>query len=328
MGEKWNAGIDLGLFKGSLNISADFFKEKRRNIFLERQNIPDVLGFNPTSQWLNMKTVVYGNLGVVDNRGFDLSVDYAKAFSKDFTISFKGTFTFARNKVLEYDEPDYQRYPNLSIVGHPIGSHLVYVADRLFIDQAEIDASPSQTALGGLEVRPGDIKYKDITDVNGETDGIINASDRVYSKYSSTPEIVYGFGPTIRYKGAAHMQLLMSGIHPFGTDISRNVLDYIADDYWSESNPNIWAKYPRLSKEDNPNNTAASTYWLRNGAFLKLKNVEVGFTHKMMRVYLRATNLFTISEFKHWDPEVGSGNGLSYPTQRVINLGIQFSFNK
>ena len=337
VGEKWNAGIDLGLFKGSLNISADFFKEKRRNIFLERQNIPDVLGFNPTSQWLNMKTVVYGNLSVVDNRGFDLSVDYAKAFSKDFTISFKGTFTFARNKVLEYDEPDYQRYPNLSIVGHPIGSHLVYVADRLFIDQAEIDASPSQTALGGLEVRPGDIKYKDITDVNGETDGIINASDRVYSKYSSTPEIVYGFGPTIRYKkwdfsfffqGAAHVQLLMSGIHPFGTDISRNVLDYIADDYWSESNPNIWAKYPRLSKEDNPNNTAASTYWLRNGAFLKLKNVEVGFTHKMMRVYLRATNLFTISEFKHWDPEVGSGNGLSYPTQRVINLGIQFSFNK
>ena len=120
----------------------------------------------------------------------------------------------------------------------------------------------------------------------------------------------------------------MSGIHPFGTDISLNVLDYIDDDYWSESNPNIWAKYPRLSKEDNPNNTAASTYWLRNGAFLKLKNVEVGFTHKMMRVYLRATNLFTISEFKHWDPEVGSGNGLSYPTQRVINLGIQFSFNK
>lgn len=338
VGEKWNAGLDLGLFKGSLNISADFFKEKRRNIFLERQNVPDVLGFSPTSQWLNMKTVVYGNLGVVDNRGFDLSVDYFKAFSKDFTISFKGTFTFAKNKVLDFDEPEYQKYPNLSIVGHPIGAHLVYEADRLFIDQAEIDASPSQTALGGLQVRPGDIKYKDIPDVDGNVDGMINASDRVYSKYSDTPQIVYGFGPTIKYKkwdfsfffqGAARVQLRMYGIHPFGTDISRNVLEYIADDYWSEgATPNIYARYPRLSKEANPNNTATSTYWLRNGAFLKLKNVELGFNHKMMRIYLRATNLFAISDFKYWDPEQGSGNGLGYPTQRVVSLGLQFSFNK
>lgn len=338
VGEKWNAGIDLGLFKGSLNISADFFKEERRNIFLERQNVPDVLGFSPSSQWLNMKTVVYGNLGVVDNRGFDISVDYSKTYSPDFSISFKGTFTFAKNKVLAYDEPEYQKYPNLSIVGHPIGAHLIYEADRLFIDQAEIDASASQTALGGLQVRPGDIKYKDIPDVDGNLDGVINASDRVYSKYSDTPQIVYGFGPTIKYKkwdfsfffqGAARVQLRMYGIHPFGTNISRNVQRYIADDYWSEgNNPNIYAKYPRLSKEDNPNNTVESSFWLRNGAFLKLKNVELGFNHKMMRVYLRATNLFTVSEFKYWDPEQGSGNGLGYPTQRVISLGLQFSFNK
>lgn len=338
VGEKWNAGIDIGLFKGTLNISADFFKEKRRNIFLERQNTPDVLGFSPSSQWLNLKTVVYGNLGVVDNRGVDVSVDYSKTFSKDFNISFKGTFTFAKNKVLDFDEPAYQKYPNLSIVGHPVGAHLVYVADRLFIDQAEIDASPSQSALGGLQVRPGDIKYQDIPDADGNRDGVINASDRVYSKYSDTPQIVYGFGPTIKYKkwdfsfffqGAARVQLSMYGIHPFGTDISRNVQQYIADNYWSEgSNPDIHAEYPRLSKEDNPNNTVGSTYWLRDGSFLKLKNIELGFNHKMMRVYVRASNVFTISKFKYWDPEQGSGNGLRYPTQRVISLGLQFSFNK
>lgn len=120
----------------------------------------------------------------------------------------------------------------------------------------------------------------------------------------------------------------MNGIHPFGDGETRSVLQFIADDYWSEDNQNIYAKYPRLSKRDNPNNTAWSTYWQRNGAFLKLKNAEIGFNHKFFRIYLRGSNLLTFSPFKYWDPEMGSGSGLSYPTQRVFNVGVQFSINK
>ena len=212
---------------------------------------------------------------------------------------------------------------------------MVYVADGLFRDQADVDSHAEQTL--GYIPQPGDIKYVDQPDANGNCDGIINTNDRVYMGYPEDPEIVYGFGPSFRYKkfdfsfffqGAARVSIMMNGIHPFGAEGTRNVLQFIADDYWSETNQNIYAEYPRLSKRDNENNTKASTYWQRNGAFLKLKNLEVGFNHKFFRVYLRGSNLLTFSPFKYWDPEMGSGSGLSYPTQRVFNVGVQFSINK
>ena len=102
-------------------------------------------------------------------------------------------------------------------------------------------------------------------------------------------------------------------------------MKFIAEDYYSQENPNIYAAYPRLTKLDHSNNTVNSTYWLRNAAFLKLKNMEIGYSWKLMRVYLSGSNLLTFSPFKHWDPEMGGGNGLKYPTQRVFNVGIQLS---
>ena len=250
-------------------------------------------------------------------------------------MSFKGTFTYAANKVLEYDEPDYQAYPNLSRVGHSINQPLLYIAERLFIDDEEVAHSPKQN-LGGF-VQAGDIKYKDIPNADGVCDGVIDANDRVYTGHPTVPEIVYGFGPSFQYKkwdfscffqGAARTSIVVGDIHPFGTDGLRNVQTFIADDYWSESNQNIYAAYPRLSKQYNQNNTVASTYWLRNGAFLKLKDIELGYSFKMFRVYLRGSNLLTFSPFDLWDPEQGNGNGLFYPTQKSFNVGIQFSFNK
>lgn len=284
---------------------------------------------------MNLSTKMYGNLGKVENKGLDFSIDYVKRFNKDFDMSFKGTFTYAHNKVLEYDEPDFQKYPNISRVGHSVDQQLLYIAERLFIDDSEVQRNPKQN-LGGW-VSGGDIKYKNLPDVNGNYDNVIDSNDRQYTGMPTTPEIVYGFGPSLRYKkfdfsfffqGAARVSIMMNGIHPFGADGTRNVLQFIADDYWSDTNQDIYAGYPRLSKRDNENNTKASTYWQRNGAFLKLKNLEVGFNHKFFRVYLRGSNLLTFSPFKYWDPEMGSGSGLSYPTQRVFNVGVQFSINK
>lgn len=334
VGNKWNIGLDLSLWN-SLNISADVFREVRSDIFMERQRVPDFIGTNSNDKWIDLKTKMYGNLGKVQNKGMDFSVDYVKEFNKDFSMSLKGTFTFAQNMVLAYDEPDFLKYPNLSRVGHSVDQRLLYIAERLFVDDAEVKRNPIQN-IGG-QVMAGDIKYKNLADGNGVYDGVIDANDRQYTGMPTTPEIVYGFGPSFRYKdfdfslffqGAARVSIMMERIHPFGNESTRSVLKFIADDYWTADNQNINAKYPRLSKTDNANNAAASTYWQRDGSFLKLKNAEVGYNHKFFRVYLRGSNLLTFSKFKYWDPEQGSGNGLSYPTQRVINLGVQFSINK
>ncbi len=320
VGEKINVGFDLGLFN-KINLTFDVYQEKRDGIFLSRGVIPTSFGTDGTN--------IYGNLGKVENRGFDLSLDVNHKFSEDFSMQFKGTFTFAQNEVLDKDEPLYSQYPNLSAKGHAINALWGYEAERLFIDKAEIANSPLQQ-LGGT-VLPGDIKYKDLTnDIDGLN--LINSDDRHVMGHPTVPEIVYGFGPSFKYKnldcsfyfqGVARTSFFISGFHPFGTSDNRNVLKFIADDYWNEETQNIYAKYPRLSKLDHPNNTANSSYWLRDGSFLKLKNVEIGYTYKFARVYVSGLNVLTFSKFDLWDPEQGGGSGLSYPTQRVFSIGLQ-----
>lgn len=327
-GRKLDVGVDMHLF-GKLNLVADYFREIRSGIFLQRGTVPAFLGTASTS--------IYGNLGKVNNRGLDLSLDYNQQLDKDWFISAKGTFTFARNTVLEMDEPDYLQYPNLSRVGHSISSFLLYQAERLFIDDEEVKHSPEQL-LGG-EIMAGDIKYVNQPDADGNYDNVINSNDRIYAGYPEVPEIVYGFGASARWKrwdcslffqGAARTSLVMSGFFPFGinNNVKRNVTQFVAEDYWSEHNQNIYASYPRLSVVDYGNTTAASTYWLRDASFLKLKNAEIGYTYKNMRIYLSGSNLLTFSKFKEWDPEQGGGSGLKYPTQRVFNIGFQMTLSK
>ena len=325
VGKKLNVGFDMQLFH-QVNLNFDVFKEIRSKIYMQKVNtLPDFIGTGETK--------IYENSGKMKNVGFDIALDYNKQITKDFFLSFKGTLTYAHNTILERDEPPFQLYPNLSSVGYSRGQHLVYVADGLFRDQADVDSHAEQTL--GYIPQPGDIKYVDQPDANGNCDGIINTNDRVYMGYPEDPEIVYGFGPSMKYKnwdfsfffqGAARTSILMSGFHPFGKNATRGVMKFIADDYWSESNPNPNAAYPRLTRDTNANNTVASSYWLRNGAFLKLKNAEIGYTFKMFRAYLNGSNLLTFSPFKHWDPEMGGGSGMKYPTQRVFNIGIQFTF--
>lgn len=325
VGKKLNVGFDMQLFH-QVNLNFDVFKEIRSKIYMQKVNtLPDFIGTGETK--------IYENSGKMKNVGFDIALDYNKQITKDFFLSFKGTLTYAHNTILERDEPPFQLYPNLSSVGYSRGQHLVYVADGLFRDQADVDSRAEQTL--GYIPQPGDIKYVDQPDANGNCDGIINTNDRVYMGYPEDPEIVYGFGPSMKYKnwdfsfffqGAARTSILMSGFHPFGKNATRGVMKFIADDYWSESNPNPNAAYPRLTRDTNANNTVNSSYWLRNGAFLKLKNAEIGYTFKMFRAYLNGSNLLTFSPFEHWDPEMGGGSGMKYPTQRVFNIGIQFTF--
>ena len=327
IGEKINVGIDLQLYN-SFNLTVEAFKETRRDIFLSRgSTIPDFLGLSGAT--------VYANLGKMKNIGMDLSIDYNKQVNKDLFLSFKGTFTYAHNTILERDEPPFQEYPNLSSVGHSLGQYLLYIDNGLFPDEKTIHNNPDQKALG-YTPQPGDIWYHNLPNYRGEYDNVIDGNDRRYVGNPQDPEIVYGFGPSIKFKkwdfsfffqGVAKTSILMSGIHPFGEARIRGLFKYIADDHWTTENQNIDAKYPRLTLENNGNNTQNSTYWLRNGSFLKLKNAEVGYTFKGWRFYLSGQNLLTFSPFDYWDPEMGSGSGMKYPTQRIINFGIQVTFN-
>lgn len=325
VGYKANVGIDLELFK-SLNLTIDYFSEKRTGIFKQPGTIPGTLGFG--------SIIPYYNLGEVKNGGIDASFTYNKALGRNWILNLQGNFIYAHNKVVKDEFPD-QLYQNLSGIGHPVNAIWGFNDLGLFIDENDIINSAQQLLSGN--VKPGDIKYQDITNhIDGKN--TITTDDKMVIGNPTVPEIVYGFGGTLRYKkadfgiffqGTARTSFIMgaSTMAPFGR-WNANVAQWIADDYWSPANPNPNAGYPRLSALGNENNTSHnSTYWLRDGSFLKLKNIEVGYSLKHFRVYANATNLLTFSNFKLWDPEMGGNGFYQYPTQRVFNLGIQFNFN-
>ena len=320
---KLDIGVEIGLFD-SLNIIFDWFKEKRSGIFMQRTSLPSTFGMSGITPW--------ANIGKVDNSGVDISVDYNKAFSKDLILSLRGTITYAHNEIVEMDEPKY-KWAYQYKAGHPINSIQCLIAEGLFRDEEEIASSPSQDIYATTyPIRPGDVKYRDLND-----DKIIDDNEMCWSGNPTVPEIIYGFGFSLKYKGfdcsaffqgQGKVSILMYNYNPFATAAppGSGLMQWIAAAHWSEDDPNPKALYPRLSPLWNNNNTKASTLYVRNGKMLRLKTAEIGYTYKKMRVYVSGTNLLTFAPFKYWDPEKGSGNGLGYPLQRTYNLGFQFNF--
>ena len=314
--EKLNLGIDLELFS-KLSLTFDIFRDNRRNILLRRERFPEYLGFENAKPW--------ASVGKVKNTGVEVAMNYVQDIGKNWSIDLRGTFTY-NQATLVYSDEAYREEEYRRKDGKALNGTWGYVAERLFIDQADIDNSPSQKF--GNSPMPGDIKYKDL---NG--DGMIDGSDVCeLSPYGGTPNIMYGFGSTIRYRkfdlgfffqGAAQRKIMIGNIHPFG-NTRKNVLQFIADDYWNESNPNPNAAYPRLEDRDDANNNRqTSSYWLRDGSYMRLKNAEIGYSFKYGRIYLIGNNLLTFSKFKLWDPEL-SWN--AYPLSRTFSIGMQLNF--
>jgi TonB-linked SusC/RagA family outer membrane protein len=326
---KQNVGFEMDLFKNrSLKVILEYFTENREQIYQARANLPETMG---------LTSDVYGNVGEVKSAGWDGSIDLNHSFNKDLWISGRFNFTYAHNEIIENEEPEY-RWSYLSNIGWPINTWKGYIAERLFIDEADVANSPRQE-LGGI-VRAGDIKYKDI---NG--DGRVNSDDQVHIGYPIVPEITYGFGLSGGYKNF-DLSFFMQGqdrvsffinpnnIAPFVEQ--RNAMQYIADDHWNPNNPVAKAFWPRLSASYNDNNNVSnSTWWIRNGRFLRMKNAELGYTLpksffpstgiESLRLYLAGQNLFNLSDFKLWDPEMG-GEGFNYPLQKVYSVGLTVSF--
>jgi TonB-linked SusC/RagA family outer membrane protein len=331
---KQNYGIELEFLK-KFTFLGDLFYERRENILMERAFIPKTMG---------LSAVVKANVGEAKSRGFDCSLDFNHSFTPDFWISSRSNFTYATSEFIKYEEPRYdeQGLDYLVHDGKSLSQNWGYVAERLFIDDEDVANSPSQK-FGGEEVLAGDIKYKDINN-----DGKISKLDQVPIGYPTTPEISYGFGISMGYKivdfscffqGSARTSFFIdpSQISPFvdwGTG-NTQLLTEIENDHWSEANPNPYAFWPRLSTKNHSNNNQTSTWWMRDGSFLRLKSVEIGVSLpestcaslkiQKLRFYLSGSNLLTFSDFDMWDIEMGN-KAFNYPVQKVFNLGLQLNF--
>ena len=348
---KQDLGIDLKLFNDDLSIVFDLFKERRENILLKREHsMPSFLGYNTSAP--------YGNIGIIENKGFDGTIEYNKRINKDWVIALRGNVTFNKDKWIQGELPE-QKYEWMNQYGHNINGVKGYVAEGLFT-QAEIDdmarweslsdankaITPKPFASQFGTVKAGDIKYKDLNN-----DGQIDAYDQTYISRGDVPTTVYGFGFTVGWKdlsvgmmfqGVAGAERVLNGssINPFnGGGGSGNLYSNI-DDRWTEENPDQNAFYPRLSygseTTSSINNFQKSTWWVRNMNFLRLKTLQLSYNlpkpwvnkvHlKNAAVYVMGTNLFTLSRFKLWDPELNTDNGASYPNTTSYSVGINFTF--
>ncbi len=327
---KTDVGFELGLFN-QFRLTADYFREKRDGIYIQQESIPTAVGINITQ---------YVNLGEMLNQGMDMSLEYDRQINQDLYISGRGNFTFNRNKVL-YDDKASQQWAYLNDVGFPLNQYRGLIAIGLFESEEDIANSPTQTF--GL-TRPGDIKYRDI-----DGNGIIDSNDQVPIGYTTTPEINYGFGVSARWKGfdfsiffqgVANVGRILSGTAIYGN--STNLLAYgnlyaeIAENRWTEWNPDPNALYPRYWMSSSENNSQASTFWYRDMSFIRLKNAEIGYSLpkkliqkiglSTLRFYVQGVNLLTFSKFKMWDPELDTSSGSVYPITRTAAVGLNVNF--
>jgi TonB-linked SusC/RagA family outer membrane protein len=345
---KRNVGVDLGFFDNKVEMTVDYFNNRRQDILIERQTIPSSAGFH-AQPWQNY--------GIVDNWGIDGNFSARHTFGK-VKVSTRGTFTFARNKIVEIDELE-KEYPWLLVTGTRVGERQVYIAERLYNDDDFI-ATQNTNGTYSYELRPGlpipalpgtlgpgDIKYSDLNN-----DGIINEFDKYRGVgHPYNPEINYGFGVNAEYKGiyvsvffqgVANSTILMSEgnstFWPFNWGIEKSNYWSAFLDRWTADNPSKDVVMPRIHSHYAHNiNKEPSTWWLRNGNFLRFKNLEIGYNIPSniaqavkisnARVYLMGHNLHVWDSVKLWDPELGSRNkGMSYPMSRTFTLGLELNF--
>lgn len=338
---KVDLGFDLVAFANRFSLTMDYFHENRSGIFMQRNFLPDITGLESTP---------WANVGAVKSEGFDGNFEYKDHLGK-VNWTLRGNVTYSKNTILEYDEENHV-YPYQNTRGYRVGQQRGLIALGLFKDYDDIRNSPQQQ-FGS--VQPGDIKYKD---VNG--DGVVDGGDVCAIGSTNTPSLIYGLGASVswhgfdfnvHFQGAGKSTFLINGktVYAFSEGRWGNIVDGMTDDRWISSdisgtkateNPN--AKYPRLSfvtrgitTAGAQNNQQASSYWLRNGRYLRLKNLDIGYTlpksvvnaihFTNVRFYISGQNLLTWSSFDLWDPELGSSNGEAYPITKSITTGVQIS---
>lgn len=330
-----NLGMELTFLK-NFRVIAEVYQNKKSDILQKRESIAATMG---------LEADISANIGKALSRGFEVSLDGRQNLNNSLWIAAMGNFTFTQNKYTQFEEPSYNefyRYYNGQAINRATG----YIAERLFVDDEEARNSPSQIfSTNGIAPMGGDIKYRDLN-----KDGKIDAADQTFLGYPTIPQIVYGFGLSSGYKnfdisaffqGQARVSFFIDPARtsPFikspdsyYTGNTQLIKEY-ADNHWSEDNQNLYALYPRLGNNGAviENNRQGSSWWMRDGSFVRLKSLEFGYTltgrlanklkFRSARIYFNGLNLLTWSPFKMWDPELG-GNGFAYPLQKVYNIGL------
>jgi len=332
---KQNFGIDLALFQDKIIANLDFFDEERTGIYMFRNFLPSMVGLESISR---------ANVGAVKSRGFDGRLEYKQRIG-ELNLTTRGNITYSKNEITQIDE-EYNVYAYQNRKGYRVDQAVGLIAMGLFKDYEDIRNSPTQM-FGTYQ--PGDIKYKD---VNG--DGVIDHGDRTAIGATRRPNLIYGLGASAHWKGldlSVHFQGAgKSTFFTYGKTVyafsegewGQVMKGVMGDNRWisadisgdpSTENPN--ASYPRLSFGPNSNNFRESTYWLKDGQYLRLKTLDIGYnfpTHLVnriktnnIRVFLVGTNLLTFSKFKLWDPEMVSPRGEDYPLPKAYTFGITVS---
>lgn len=331
---KHDIGVDMSLFNDKFTATIDYFHEQRDGIFMERKYLPSIIGVDSKSR---------ANVGSVLSQGIDGHFAFKQKIGK-VNLTVRGNMTYSKNEILEKDEENAV-YPYQKEAGYRVNQAKGLIALGLFKDYDDIRNSPKQS---WNKVQPGDIKYKD---VNG--DGVINDADMVAIGATTKPNMIYGFGISAQWKGLdfnVHFQgagkssffIDGSSVKAFSDSQWGNVFTNLVKDRWVDSetaktlgipaNENPNASYPRLTYGGNENNYKRSTFWLRNGSYIRLKTLEAGYTlpksitnkirFNKIRVFFIGTNLLTFAKFKEWDPEMGSSNGEKYPPAKTFSLGL------
>ena len=325
---KINVGIETGFFDNLITLNAEYFHEYRKDILAESENIPSYFGATP----------VPSNIGKIKNQGVEIEIAFNKQINNEFSYFIKGNFSFARNKIIEKGSAKgvlpYQR-PE----GFAIDTPLKYITEGYFQSYEDIENSISQLGItGNVEVRPGDLKYKD---VNG--DKIIDIYDRIRTGFPTTPEIQYGLNVGFTWKGFDVSALFQGTANvSFNKDweimwaFSNN--DNVFPRHWYYWSPEIGderAQYTKLYGKYQ-NNEAGADYTLSDGSYIRFKNLDVGYTFPSvwtkkafinnLRIYMSALNLVTWSKEKGLDPDNRDGRGGTMPPMRSVNFGININF--
>ncbi|MFZ4262675.1 SusC/RagA family TonB-linked outer membrane protein [Sphingobacterium sp. HJSM2_6] len=327
-----NIGFEINLFNNELQFIAELFKEDREGVLMRGLDIPYVSGYNSGN-------VPYRNIGETANKGIDLTLEYNKQMENGFFMA-RGTMNYNSNRVVKDNLPPWA-FPYLDREGHRISQRFGYIDQGLFKTDDEIANSASQAG----DVRVGDIRYKDL---NG--DGIINSNDQTAIGYGSTPLLTYGitlgggykgFDMSLFFQGAGMVDLNYSSgfsVTPFSQGATYGNMYTSLLDRWNPENPDAETLYPRLSTNETvTTNYYGSTWWINRADYIRLKQAEFGynFTEKgwlnrlglaKLRLYVNGNNLFTVSKWDFWDPEIGDGRGVVYPITRVYNMGLRLNF--
>ncbi|WP_210487805.1 SusC/RagA family TonB-linked outer membrane protein [Rufibacter aurantiacus] len=326
--QKTDVGVS-GIFLNNFNFEFIYFQQKRKDILANRNaSVPFVTGIvNP---WGSDALVPSENIGQVNNNGIEATLGFDKN-AGDFRYNISGNITYAKNKIVFIDEApsilDYQRQ-----TGGPMNTSLLYRSIGIFRTQEDLDKYPHPSGA-----KLGDLIYEDYN-----KDGKITADDMVRTDLGNIPQITYGLNLGAEYK-AFDFSVLFQGqakvrqyVLP-DVGLSGNFFSTWADNRWSPTNPN--GSYPRVDTRTGSAVSGGlfpSDFWLYNTAFLRVKNVELGYTLpstllskikiENVRVYANAFNLATFTKVKDFDPETSSGNAQFYPQQRIINLGVNVKF--